>query len=862
MGSRFRCVLLAAVAVGSLVPVSPALAAEERRIEYHMEAGDLGEALKTVSRLSGKEIIFSEAVLGKTAPRLQGSFSADEAVRLLLEGSGLVAQYRKDVIIIRGRSEPSGDLSDRSAVQNEIVVTGSRIRGTEPASPVVVSTKADIEMRGNTDLGSFARSLVQNYSGGQNPGIAASGQGGSENVTSSSALNLRGLGADATLTLFNGHRVAYDAISQGVDITAVPLAAIDRVEVVTDGSSALYGSDAVGGVANVILLRDYDGALITSRVGGATDGGDVEKQFNIVTGARWASGGLMTTFDYRHSTPITAGQRSYTQTNHPSETLLNGHEQYSAVVAGHQRLSDRVEFELDGQFSDRSNAICINFTTTDGCRVSGSDARASTRSWTIAPSLKVSVANSWQLRLVGMIGESNVQTVADTYYEDVFLDQARGRYNNQVRSLEMAGEGPLFRLPGGTARLALGGGLRNTKLIVNSIDLTGGTSTTIADFSVERETRFAFAEVSLPIIGESSGVPPIERLILTGAVRYEDIQGVGEVATPKLGVILAPARDLTVKFSWGKSFKAPTLYQSGQPRVGYSQNGTTDFFPGSPTPGSVLYLAGGNPNLRPERATNWTATVSVTPSVVPQLRIDASYFHIKYRDRVVTPIPSSYSVAFDPRYSNYVLTNPTRQQVLDAISGVPIVYDVGGGDIENGNAVAIITNYLQNAARQTIDGVDIAANYTISLDTGNTFRVTSSASYLRSEQQLTSQQPVVDLAGTIFRPPHWRSISSIEWDRPEFSLSSTFTYIGGSTDGRIQPTTKVGSYKSVDVVAKVTSLENSGPLKGFSATLSLLNIFNEKPPYIRTTSAIGYHYDSTNFPTVGRFISLAISKTF
>ena len=91
MGSRFRCVLLAAVAVGSLVPVSPALAAEARRIEYHMEAGALGEALKPVSRLSGKEIIFSEAVLGKTAHRLQGSFSADEAVRLLLEGSGLVA---------------------------------------------------------------------------------------------------------------------------------------------------------------------------------------------------------------------------------------------------------------------------------------------------------------------------------------------------------------------------------------------------------------------------------------------------------------------------------------------------------------------------------------------------------------------------------------------------------------------------------------------------------------------------------------------------------------------------------------------------------------------------------------------------
>src|SRR3546814_3459435 len=97
-----------------------------------------------------------------------------------------------------------------------------------------------------------------------------------------SALNLRGLGPDATLTLFNGHRVAYDAIGQGVDISAVPLAAVDRIEVLTDGSSALYGSDAVGGVANVILRRDYDGAVASARVGGATDGGDFEQQYNLV----------------------------------------------------------------------------------------------------------------------------------------------------------------------------------------------------------------------------------------------------------------------------------------------------------------------------------------------------------------------------------------------------------------------------------------------------------------------------------------------------------------------------------------------------------------------------------------------------
>src|SRR3546814_10639360 len=124
--------LLAAVAIGTLVPGASALAQDQRRVEYRIEAGDLGEALKAVSRQSGKEIIFtSEAVLGHTAPALRGPYSADEAVRALLAGSGLVAQFRKDVLIIRGRTDPSGDLTDRPAGQADIVVTGSRIRGSE-----------------------------------------------------------------------------------------------------------------------------------------------------------------------------------------------------------------------------------------------------------------------------------------------------------------------------------------------------------------------------------------------------------------------------------------------------------------------------------------------------------------------------------------------------------------------------------------------------------------------------------------------------------------------------------------------------------------------------------------------------------
>src|SRR3546814_3336272 len=74
---------------------------------------------------------------------------------------------------------------------------------------------------------------------------------------------------------------------------------------------------------------------------------DFEQQYNLVTGRRWQSGGFMAAFDYRHSTPITAGQRSYMRTADPSETLLNGQTQYSIVTAGHQDLGDRLTFELD-----------------------------------------------------------------------------------------------------------------------------------------------------------------------------------------------------------------------------------------------------------------------------------------------------------------------------------------------------------------------------------------------------------------------------------------------------------------------------------------------------------------------------------
>ena len=860
--SSFRCALLAAVAANTLVPASPVLAQDQRRAEYRIEAGDLGEALKAVSRQSGKEIIFtSEAVLGLKAPALHGSYSADEVVRALLAGSGLVAQYRRNVIIIRGRPKPPRDLADRSAEQTDIVVTGSHIRGSAAVSPPIVTTRTEIESRGISDLGTFARSLVQNYSGGQNPGIAVGAQGTSENLTSSSALNLRGLGADATLTLFNGHRVAYDAISQGVDISAVPLAAIERVEIVTDGSSALYGSDAVGGVANVILRDDFDGVAISGRVGGATDGGDFEHQYNLVSGKRWANGSIMAAFDFRDTTPITAGQRSYTQTNNPADTLQSGGRQYSVVVAGHQTIAEGVSFEVDGQFSDRDSRICVSYVLSDTCRISGADIAIGTRSWTMAPSIKLDIGRDWQLRLTSLVGESRAKLLADVSFDGALEFVQKGVYTNRVRGLEGSADGPLFRLPGGQARLAAGGGFRTTTFDIDVAAIQQGIAAPYLDFAQSRTVSYGYGEVSLPFISPSNKIALVHRFNVTAAIRYEDVSHVGGVATPKVSAIYAPSGDVAFKFSWGKSFKAPTQFQSGQPRLAYSQVGDTGYFPPSPIGGSVLYLVGGNSALRPERATSWTAATTLTPSFLDGLRVEVSYFQIRYRDRVVSPIPQN-SLAFAPVYGAYVNFNPTRDQILSALSGVSTVYEQGGGDPRTSNVVAIITNYLQNAAVQRIEGLDIAANYQLALANGDKLHLSSSASYLKSEQQLSAGQPTVALAGTLYRPPHWRASSQLEWQHGQFSLSGVHSYIGGSIDSRIEPAVKVGSYQSFDLIGRIATPDGTGALSNLTISVSALNVFNQKPPYIRTTSPLGYHYDSNNFPSIGRFLSLSVSKTF
>jgi iron complex outermembrane recepter protein len=201
----------------------------------------------------------------------------------------------------------------------KIEVTGSNIKRIEGESalPVTVMSREDINRSGATNAAELLDKISANSGGGYNvsQGVGDSGTPGL------SAASLRGLGSTNTLILLNGRRLsnyAFNASGGGtVNLNQIPLAAVERVEVLKDGASAIYGTDAIGGVINFILRKDYQGAEVAAygtkteggggnvrRYSGTIGYGDINKQrFNVLA-----------SFDYEKDTPLKASQRLFGST--------------------------------------------------------------------------------------------------------------------------------------------------------------------------------------------------------------------------------------------------------------------------------------------------------------------------------------------------------------------------------------------------------------------------------------------------------------------------------------------------------------------------------------------------------------------
>ncbi|WP_395647715.1 TonB-dependent receptor plug domain-containing protein [Terricaulis sp.] len=193
----------------------------------------------------------------------------------------------------------------------EIVVTGTSIRGVPPTGSNLISvTRDDIETNGGANTPDVSASIPQLNSFNTAPQTSA----GTGPGLGSFAPALRGLPANATLPLMNGHRLVSAAVQvTNPDFPLIPNLALERIEVVADGASAIYGSDAVAGVVNFITRRDVEGVEISTSYGVGDDyhAGNIGGLF----GRDWRTGSILAAYQYTENSDLLAGDRDFRVTD-------------------------------------------------------------------------------------------------------------------------------------------------------------------------------------------------------------------------------------------------------------------------------------------------------------------------------------------------------------------------------------------------------------------------------------------------------------------------------------------------------------------------------------------------------------------
>jgi outer membrane receptor protein involved in Fe transport len=229
----------------------------------------------------------------------------------------------------------------------------------------------------------------------------------------------------------------------------------------------------------------------------------------------------------------------------------------------HQDITDRLIFEIDGQFSRRKATSAFAFLTTSGYQFSGNYGRRKTQSYSVAPHLRLRLDGGWQAQLSGVIGSSDAGALVSSYSQGP-RNHSKSKFpiSTILRTAEIGADGPLFSLPAGEVQLAVGAGYRGNTLNTNIRSTRGAITTTPTSYVSQQDVVFGYGELSLPLVGENNQLPLIRLLKLTAALRYEDYAHVGGTATPKIGLRYSPVRDLDISATWGRSFKAPTLAQA------------------------------------------------------------------------------------------------------------------------------------------------------------------------------------------------------------------------------------------------------------------------------------------------------------
>jgi iron complex outermembrane receptor protein len=607
----------------------PAFAGDLDRVaSFDIPAQPLDKALLEFGDQAHVQIMFSpsSSTHRLRTRALKGRYTSRDALAELLRGTGLNYSERGHTIAVAplqsssagalqaaagDADPPSPTRPDRAktagaakagksgkyAELQEITVTGTHIRSAEESVlPTQTFTREDIDESGVGTLAAFLETLPENSASGMsettNAAVAGGGQSAA-NATAGTGVNLRGVGNDATLVLIDGHRVAPAALfGDFVDLSMIPLAAVERIDVVTDGASAIYGSDAVGGVVNIVTRHRFNGIETRARFG-SDDHNDIhEGEIGQTIGRAWASGAALLTYEFYDRTPLNAADRSFTASAPQPFTLLPEQVRQSAFAGVNQSVGENLWLYSDGYFSHRSTD---SYATILGSFQEGFSATVDSYGAILGASLAITDTTQFDVSGNYSVGDTNVGALS--YPQTSPVQNQKGK--SEIATGDAVLNGKLWNMPAGPLLYAVGAQYRDEAFVFQDfIALTA--------FKPSRHVAAGFAELRIPILGYSGPSGVRHTLELNLADREERYSDAGSTNNKSIGVVWKPMVPLELKGTYGTSFVAPLLNDTNpvpSEVVGFN----TSQVPGSAPPGSgtvnELIVFGGSADLRPQTAT-------------------------------------------------------------------------------------------------------------------------------------------------------------------------------------------------------------------------------------------------------------------
>lgn len=902
------------IAVGLALP-SISLGDSEhvrREVKLDLEPQTLADALTEWAQQTGFQVISSvEATRVVLVPGLAGTFTPQGALERLLDGTPLTyAWLNERTVAIREKlpatavttSKLNGEdhakpprlrlatladnlrRAERVTASNaaeardtatarpskdvsidEIVVTGTHIRGAAPdSSPVTVYTRQEIERSGVGTLAEFAKRMPQNFASVQpastnlNLGgfTGAIGNGSNANSASKgSAFNLHGLGIGATLTLIDGHRLTSAGVNNSfVDISRIPLNAIERIEVLSDGASAVYGGDAIAGVVNIVLRQDFEGAETGLRYG-AADSGDAENFIGSqLLGHAWNSGNAMLMYEHSRQNSLDASRRDFVPAQADAMYLIPYKSSDSVFLKGRQRFSSGTTISATGfynetDFTDEYSPTFQQSTHTEG--------QSKLYGGLIA--FEQALGRGWVGELAGsysLIEQPSTSLLSNNPFGTTIISGT----DTELASVDLRFDGSLFRAPGGAIRMAVGASGRQEKYDQTFLIRVGALTFPSPDMHLDREVASAYAETLIPIFGDDNARPGIHRLELSLAGRYDHYDDAGSSTNPKVGLLWSAIPDLTLRATYGTSFRAPEMVLL-LPRNQY-------FTMNIPNPSAqgtfinTLVDISNNPELEPETSSSYTVGLDWRPHVAPDLSLALTYFSTEFEDRIdLPPRVGGFSTLYSQAQLAPFIQRPADPALVQAAFNTGTVSDAIGAGAAG--VQAYFDSRRQNLAASKQSGIEAESTYQRETKYGQLGLSLVGTYLLDNEYQVARTVSPVEVLDILNAPLKLRLAGGISWSRGSFGSSLNVNYSNSYDNPAFVPAQSIDSWTTADLQFRYESSDSARMLfGGLTILLSIANVTDEEPPHVNypATSGLNIGYDALNADALGRFLSITVRK--